>query len=363
MKGPHKQGDRIASRYNIIDFVGEGGMQFVYKAHDEVLDRFVALKTPKNAAAEKRFHRSAIVASRVNHPNVAKTLDYTEENGRPYLIEELIEGFDLSSAILKDVDFLDPFLVAKIFHHLSKGLAASHHAGVLHRDLKPTNIMVSGKYQLSELKITDFGIAKMAEEEIVEAAEGGDITNSNSATAVGALPYMAPEAIDTPRNVTFKADIWSLGAMMYELLTGNKPFGMGLRAVRDIIDGKYAPFPHFITANPQFSFLSSELILLIKSCLNVNVDLRPTADQLVEKCSKLCYPVSERIIGTLKNINHNKWGFISVPGQSDVFYHVDSIYGQRPSLGEKVMFSKFKGGGADRALPIVKLRTTINLKN
>ncbi|MEI5639723.1 MULTISPECIES: serine/threonine-protein kinase [unclassified Pseudoalteromonas] len=357
MKGPHTEGDRIVSRYTVVDFVGEGGMQFVYKARDEVLSRFVALKTPKDATAEKRFHRSAIVSSRVNHPNVAKTLDYVEESGRPYLIEELIEGLDLSCAILKGVEFLDPFLVAKIFHHLSKGLAASHHAGVLHRDLKPTNIMVAGQYQLIELKITDFGIAKMAEEEIVEAAEGGDITNSTSATAVGALPYMAPEAIDTPRKVTLKADVWSLGAMMYELLTGSKPFGSGLRAVRHIMDGKYDPFPPFITANPQFSYLSSELIMLIKSCLNVSVDDRPTADELVEKCGELCYQVSERFIGTMKSINHQKWGFITLPTQCDVFYHVDSVYGTLPEVGEKVMFSKYVGGGADRALPVIKLKT------
>lgn len=356
MKGPHIAGNLIASRYSIVDFVGEGGMQFVYKAHDAVLGRYVALKTPKDATAEKRFHRSAIVSSRVNHPNVAKTLDYVEENDRPYLIEELIEGFDLSKAILKDVDVLDPFLVAKIFHHLSKGLAASHHAGVVHRDLKPTNIMVAGKYQLEELKITDFGIAKMAEEEIVEAAEGGDITNSTSATAVGALPYMAPEAIDTPRNVTLKADVWSLGAMMYELLTGARPFGSGLRAVRHIVEGKYDPFPPFITANPQFSYLSMELISLIKSCLKVNIDERPTADQLVEKCGALCYQVSERFVGTMKNINHNKWGFISVPDQSDVFYHINSMYGQKPIIGERVMFSKYTGGGADRALPVLRLK-------
>lgn len=356
MRGPHEAGDYIASRYSIVGFVGEGGMQFVYKGYDKLLDRFIAIKTPKNRAAEKRFHRSAIVSSRVNHPNVAKTLDYIEENGRAYLVEELIEGLDLSSAILKEVDYLDPFLVARIFHHLAKGLAASHHAGVLHRDLKPTNIMVSGTYQLTELKITDFGIAKMAEEEIIEAAEGGDITNSTSATAVGALPYMAPEAIDTPRSVTLKADVWSLGAMMYELLTGNKPFGSGLRAIRHIMEGKYDPFPSFITANPQFSYLSRELILLIESCLQVDFNKRPTADQLVEKCGTLCYPISERFIGTMKNKNHGKWGFIIVPGHCDVFYHIDSIYGTNVSVGEKVMLSKYRGGGADRALPVVRLK-------
>jgi serine/threonine-protein kinase len=234
MKGPHQIGEKIAYRYQIKGFVGEGGMQYVYCAWDSILNRYVALKTPKNLSAEKRFHRSAIVSAKVNHPNIAKTLDYLEENERPYLIEELINGQDLSKAILSKVDFLDPFLVARLFHHLSKGLAASHHAGVIHRDLKPTNIMVNGAFQLTDIKITDFGIAKMAEDEIVEAAEGGEDTISASATAVGALPYMAPEAIDTPRDVGLKADIWSLGAMMYELLTGSKPFGKGLKAVRHI---------------------------------------------------------------------------------------------------------------------------------
>src|SRR5471030_2444798 len=98
MKGPHKAGDLIATRYEVIDFIGEGGMQFVYLANDLVLDRMVALKTPKNASAAKRFSRSAVVAAKVNHPNVAKTLDYVEEAERAYLIEELVHGSDLDAA-------------------------------------------------------------------------------------------------------------------------------------------------------------------------------------------------------------------------------------------------------------------------
>ena len=356
MIGPHDSGDLVSERYIVDSFVGEGGMQYVYSAFDQILKRTVALKTPKNATAEKRFHRSAVVSARVNHPNIAKTLDYVEENNRPYLVEELINGQDLSKAILANVDCIDPYLVAKIFHHLAKGLAASHHAGVIHRDLKPTNVMVSGGYQLTELKITDFGIAKMAEEEIVEAAEGGDITNSTSATAVGALPYMAPESIDTPKDVSLKADVWSLGAMMYELLTGNKPFGSGLRAVRHIVDGKFDPFPEFVSAHPQFKYLTDEIVSLITRCLTVDANQRPTADQLVKNCESLCYQVSERLIGNIKLIKHNRWGFISIFGTEDVFYHVDSVYGSKPRVDDKVMFSKFDGGGADRALPVVRLK-------
>ena len=98
MSGFHKPGDIIQGRYEIIDNVGEGGMQIVYAAIDNVLKRKVALKTPKNDSAKKRFKRSAIVSARVNHPNVAKTLDYFNDNHRQYLVEELIFGtdFDLS---------------------------------------------------------------------------------------------------------------------------------------------------------------------------------------------------------------------------------------------------------------------------
>jgi len=356
MNGPHSNNDLIGSRYRVTGFVGEGGMQYVYQAYDEILKRTVALKTPKNKSAEKRFLRSAVVSAKVNHPNVAKTLDYLEEGDNSYLIEELIKGKDLAKSIQSIADYIDPFLVARLFHYLAKGLAASHHAEVVHRDLKPTNIMVVGDMQLDQVKITDFGIAKMASEELSEAAEGGEDTISASATAVGALPYMAPEAINTPREVGLKADIWSLGAMMYEMLAGERPFGAGLQAVHRIVSGNYTPFPEFVTSNNQFRYLASRLIDIIESCLQIDPEARPTADFLVNACGDLCYPIQSRLIGEMKVPNNSAWGFIRVPHQNDVFYHRNCIYGTTPKAGEAVMFSKFNGGGADRALPVVRLK-------
>lgn len=318
MSGPLAEGDVIGGRYMIQRYLGEGGMQFVYVAKDQVTDRLVALKTPKNKSAQKRFKRSAIVAAKVNHPNVAKTLDYVRVDDQRYLIEELIEGKDLKAALLEDTAFLDPYLAAKVLHHLAKGVAAAHHAGVIHRDLKPTNIMVVGDYSLTELKITDFGIARMAGEELQEAVVGGDTSMTASQTAVGALPYMAPEAIEKPSEVGAPADIWSIGAMMYHLLSGDYPFGQGLRAVPQIIAAKPPGVPAFLTANPQFAPLAKEVMDIALSCLTKNPAERPTADQLVQKCSELCYTSSPRQRGIVHAFRHDAWGFIKTPA-GDVF--------------------------------------------
>ncbi len=355
MSAPHNPGDVIQVRYEIIEKIGEGGMQVVYAAFDRVLNRKVALKTPKNDSAKKRFRRSAVVSARVNHPNIAKTLDYFEHNDRQYLIEELIDGKDLDKALLKKAKVLDPYLVARVFHYLVKGLAASHHAGVIHRDLKPTNVMVTGEFQLDSIKITDFGIAKMADEEIAEAVEGGHDSISASATVVGALPYMAPEAIDTPREVCTPADVWSVGAMTFELLTGMKPFGSGLKAVAKIQEAKPPEFPPFLMSNAQFAPLSNQLIQIVLQCLQKNQSLRPSADALVEQCGNFCYPIEPRYIGTVREIRYGAWGFIVVEGE-DIFFHMDCVYGEKPNEGDTVMLSKFRGGGACRALPVVKLQ-------
>lgn len=354
MSGSLKPSDVIGDRYEIQRYLAEGGMQFVYVARDKLTDRLVALKTPKNMSATKRFRRSAIVAAKVNHPNVAKTLDYLKVGDQRYLIEELIEGKDLKAALLEDATFLDPYLAAKVFHHMAKGVAAAHHAGVVHRDLKPTNIMVIGDYSLTELKITDFGIARMAGDELQEAIEGGETSMTTSQTAVGALPYMAPEAIEQPKDVDAPADIWSVGAMMYHLLSGQYPFGQGLKAVPQIIAAKQPEVPAFLTANPQFAPLSNEVMAIALSCLKKNPAERPTADELVEKCSELCYTSSPRQRGIMKNFKYSAWGFIQTPS-GDVFFHRGSVYGPMPQVGDGVLFASYDGGGAPRALPVVKL--------
>lgn len=355
MSGPLNAGQIVGGRYEVQRYLDEGGMQYVYVAKDQVTDREVALKTPKNQSAQKRFRRSAIVAAKVNHPNVAKTLDYIDDGEKTFLVEELILGEDLKAALLTKTDYVDPYLVAKVFHHLAKGVAAAHHNEVIHRDLKPTNIMVVGGYNLDELKLTDFGIAKMAEAELEEAAES-NASLIASATALGAIPYMAPEAIEAPETVGLPADIWSVGAIMLHILYGDYPFGSGLKAVSRITKDVLPTVPEFVLENSQFKPLAEEIIEIAHSCLQKDPALRPTADMLVEKCNLLCYTVSGREVGSIKNYFYNDaWGFIRTTGD-DVFFHKDCIFGDKPKVGDKVLFSSYSGGQAQRALPVLKLK-------
>ncbi len=328
-------------------------MQFVYVAYDLLTRRHIALKTPKNQSGDKRFRRGAIVAAKVNHPNVAKTLDYLEFEGKKYLVEELVNGVDLRQALMQRTRSIDPFLAAKVFHHLARGVAAAHHANVIHRDLKPTNVMVVGGYSLTELKITDFGIAKLIEDEFEKL---NDSTISASQTAVGALPYMSPESIEDDKSqpVGAPSDVWSIGAMMFHLLTGDYPFGEGLKAVSKIVAAQPPCFPQLLFANPQFSPLANDLKELILACLKKNPTERPTADKLVVSCGQLCYPVSARYLGKVKSFQHGSWGFIQSE-LGEIFFHRECVFGDVPQVGDSVSFSCFVGGGAPRAMPVIRL--------
>jgi serine/threonine-protein kinase len=352
----HVVGDVIGDRYEILAYVGEGGMQEVYRAKDLLLSREVALKVPKNASAKKRFKRSAVVSARVNHANVAKTLDYVSTPQRPYLIEEFIDGRDFGEILQVFYKALDPHLVARVLHRLAKGLAGSHHAGVVHRDLKPSNVMVVGGEMFKEVKITDFGIAKMAEQEIDEAAKGGDASLTASKTALGAIPYMAPEAIRATGEAGMASDIWSIGAMTYEQLCGSRPFGAGWMAIPAILKADPPTVPAIVREKPQFWSLGEPIFEIILSCLAKEPEDRPTADELVAKCEQLCYSLADREFGTVKVYSKPSYGFITPLAGKDVFFHNDSIYGERRlKIGDMVWFGRHAGGGADRAFPLLKV--------
>jgi serine/threonine-protein kinase len=332
----HPDGKLLLDRYRIDSFLAEGGMQQVYVARDLAFDRQVALKVPKNLTAEKRFARSARMSAKVNHSNVAKTLDYFEADGRCYLIEELIPGGDLAKRLSDDFDIFDPHLAAHVVHHLAKGVGAAHHMGVFHRDLKPSNIMVSDDAGLSAVKITDFGIAKMAEQEMSEAfKDESSITGSQ--TAMGALPYMAPEMIESPKKAGLPADIWAVGAILYRLIAGKPPYGIGLSAVPRILEAKPVTKPQLLNAKEQFEPLSEEVWQIVLTCLFKDPASRPNADQLISMCSRLCYSHSERATGTIAHfrVGTGAWGSILSDGGAKIFFHFHSYYGASPSAGQR----------------------------
>jgi serine/threonine-protein kinase len=345
----------IGGRYEAIEHIGAGGMQDVYLAKDNYLGGYIALKTPLLGQKARRFQASAVIAGKVNHHNVAKTLDYFEESGKVYLVEEFVKGQTLQDKI-DQRGFLDPHLAARTLHLLAKGIRASHIQGVIHRDLKPSNIMVDSSAGVEELKITDFGIATFTEEVFNEEAEFGDITRSTSGTVKGALPYMAPEMMFRKKGdtITCALDIWSIGAMMFKLMAGEYPFGVFLDAAVNVKTQNRLDWPTFMTANPQFSPLCRELQEIIDSCLEYDPTKRPSADDLVNKCQNLCYQTSKRHEATVNRLIQNGYsGFASNP-QHNVFFSIHSLYGAtRVPDGGKITYSKFPGHPNARAHPVI----------
>ncbi|WP_428969107.1 serine/threonine-protein kinase [Sphingomonas sp. Xoc002] len=346
---------KLQGRYVIIEKIGDGGMQSVFKAHDTLVDREVALKTPLPGQVAKKFVNSAVIAARVNNPYVAKTYDYFEHDDKPYLIEELVDGCNLED-IFPEGTFVDPNTGAHIMLALAKGIAASHKAGVVHRDLKPSNIVCERGSLLNKVKITDFGIATLADEIFAQEALSGDLTKSTSGTVKGAMPYMSPEMLfrqpgDHPGK---PSDIWSLGSMMFKILTGIYPFGVNMMVPVNISNGTRADWPDGMVAKVQFAALVRELQAIIDRCTAKDPTHRPTADDIVKECENLCFCSSNRH-GKISSVSGNT-GRIRTASGTTAFFHIDSFYGDTPPLvGDRVLFATFPGTPYPRAHPIGRL--------
>jgi serine/threonine-protein kinase len=345
----------LIGRYRVDAYVNEGGMQEVYKATDTLLGRQVALKTPKNDDGERRFERSAQASARVNHANVARTLDYFTHASQNFLVEEFVEGLDLG-AVLKLLPQLDPYVTAQVLHGLARGMAAVHAEGVVHRDLKPSNIMAAGGLALTGVKVTDFGVARMAGAEIDAGMAGGLLTLTGSKTLIGHLPYLAPEILRKRKTVSLAADIWAVGALAFHFLAGVPPFGVELAdAVTQILTAPIPPLPAELTTNPQLRGLGQEIYGIAAACLQRDPESRPTAKQLVELCERLCYPVLEREEGKVTGYPGGSFGFADA-AKGTVFFHVASVLGpSRPRVGGKIWFSRHPGSPRDRAHPVVPI--------
>jgi serine/threonine-protein kinase len=208
------KGQKINDRYEIISNIGEGGMANVYLAHDTILDRKVAIKILRGDLASdekfvRRFQREALSASSLSHPNIVEMYDVGEDNGEYYIVMEYIKGKTLKQ-LLKKRSFLTVPEVIDIMLQLTDGLAQAHDLYIIHRDIKPQNILI---LENGLVKITDFGIAM--------ALNASNLTQTNS--VMGSVHYLSPEQA-SGKGSTIKSDIYSLGIIMYELLTGKLPF-------------------------------------------------------------------------------------------------------------------------------------------
>ena len=203
----------------ILELIGHGGMGVVYKARQPRLDRFVALKLlPQSLAADaafaERFNREARVLARLNHPNIVTVHDFGQSGGFFYLLMEFVDGVNLRQAM--QAGRFTPQQAMMLVPKVCEALQFAHDEGILHRDIKPENILLDTK---GRVKIADFGIAKL----IGEAREA--LTLTASGLAVGTPHYMAPEQLEHPQDVDQRADIYSLGVVFYEMLTGELPIG------------------------------------------------------------------------------------------------------------------------------------------
>ena len=226
------KGQKINDRYEVIRSIGEGGMANVYLGYDTILDRNVAIKVLRGDLSNdekfvRRFQREALSASSLAHPNIVEVYDVGEDDGVYYIVMEYVEGKTLKQ-LLKKRGTLTLSEAIDIMSQLTDGMAHAHDSYIIHRDLKPQNIMIKDDGQI---KITDFGIAM--------ALNSTQLTQTNS--VMGSVHYLPPEQA-SGKGCTIKSDIYSMGIIFYELLSGSLPF-KGDNAVEIALKHMREPLP------------------------------------------------------------------------------------------------------------------------
>jgi TolB-like protein/tRNA A-37 threonylcarbamoyl transferase component Bud32 len=255
------------AHYQIVSKLGAGGMGEVYRARDEQLDRDVAVKVlPASSfhdpAARARLVREARAAAALNHPNICTVYEVGEADGQAYIAMELVEGQTLSAMLAAEAPPLDQ--VVNYSRQLADALAHAHERGVVHRDLKSGNVIVTPD---GRVKVLDFGLAKRTTESDMSAAVTQlQVSLTLPGTAMGTLPYMSPEQL-RGESATMSSDIWALGVVMYEMATGRRPFSghTTYELSLAIFNDAPAPLP---------SCVPPPLRDVIARCLNKNADQR-----------------------------------------------------------------------------------------
>jgi tetratricopeptide (TPR) repeat protein len=275
--------------YEIVSSLGAGGMGEVYRARDPRLHRDVAIKVLQDAAVEgtgvlDRFQREALAASALNHPHICAVYDVGDVNGRPFLVMELVEGQTLH-------DFLhagptDAPTTIQLGIQIAEALEAAHAKGVIHRDIKPGNIMITGR---RHVKVLDFGLAKRV------GLTGPDATKTyqtltQTGLIMGTPHYMSPEVLQG-HPADARSDLWALGVVLYQMVSGRRPFeGTSAVAVASAVLHETAP--------PLLETVPMPLRALVARCLSKRPDERfRNATEIREALEVMLAPIASRVTG------------------------------------------------------------------
>lgn len=294
------KGELIDNRYKIIKSIGEGGMANVYLAWDTILEREVAVKVLRGDLADdekfvRRFQREANSASSLRHPNIVEMYDVGEDNGKYFIVMEYVNGKTLKS-LIKKRGALNLNESIDIMLQLTSGIACAHDSYIIHRDIKPQNVLI---LEDGRVKITDFGIAM--------ALNSNELTQTNS--VMGSVHYLPPEQA-SGNGSTIKSDIYSLGILMFELLTGKVPF-KGENAVEIAIKHMKDAIPSVCKINETIPQSVENIVL--KACAKnpknrydtvseMYEDLKTCLDPLRFEEKRLVYKYPEHNVEDTKTI-------------------------------------------------------------
>ncbi len=280
------KGQKIDDRYQIVRTIGEGGMANVYLAYDTILDRNVAVKVLRGDLSDddkfvRRFQREAIAASSLSHPNIVEMYDVGDDDGKYFIVMEYIDGKTLKS-LIKKRGALTISEVIDIMLQLTSAVSCAHDSYIIHRDIKPQNVMI---LEDGRVKIMDFGIAM--------ALGSNELTQTNS--VMGSVHYLPPEQANG-KGSTMKSDIYSLGILMFELLTGKLPF-KGDNAVEIAIKQMKEPIPSVCKINSNIPQSLENIVL--KSCAKNPKNRYDSVKEMredIEKCMEPERQFEERYV-------------------------------------------------------------------